>query len=227
MNDHRNSPTQGDHHSGSANAADRAATDCRLYAPATQRNRAPILEVLSRVLPGSGTVLELASGTGEHAVYFAQQLRPLIWQPSDSDPEMRRSIDAHARFAEVASMRPALALDVTQQPWPITDAAAAVCINLLHIAPWAAAEGLFAGAAAVLPAGGPLVLYGPFRRGGQHTAESNARFDAMLRAENPAWGVRDLEAVTALAAQHDFVCDEVVEMPANNLIVVYRRAADS
>jgi len=202
----------------------RVGLDLRLHAPATQRNRAPILEVLSRVLPGSGTVLELAGGTGEHAAYFAQHLRPLIWQPSDADPEMRRSIDSYARFAEVASMRPALDLDVTWRPWPIARAEAAVCINLLHIAPWAATEGLMAGCAEILDGpDAPLVIYGPFKREGVHTAESNAQFDRMLRAENPAWGVRDVAEVTAVAEARGLRLDEVVEMPANNLILVYRK----
>ncbi len=201
-----------------------AGVDLRLHAPATQRNRAPILDVLSRVLPGSGTVLELASGTGEHAAYFAQHLRPLIWQPSDADPGMRRSIDSYAHFAEVASMRSALDLDVTRRPWPIARAAAAVCINLLHIAPWAATEGLMAGCAEVLDApDAPLVIYGPFKRDGVHTAESNAQFDRMLRAENPAWGVREVAEVTAVAEARGLHLDEIVEMPANNLILAYRK----
>mgnify|MGYP000577928317 CR=1 FL=1 len=197
--------------------------DARLHAPATQRNRAAILEVLMRLLPADGTVLELASGTGEHAVWFAQQLRPLIWQPSDADPEMRASIAAHARAQGVATIRAPLAIDVTQRPWPLERADAAVCVNLIHIAPWAAAEGLFAGAAELLPAEAPLLLYGPFKRGGAHTADSNARFDESLRAQNPAWGVRDLDDVDALARANGFVPLEVVEMPANNLTVAYRR----
>lgn len=203
-----------------------ADEDPRLHAPATQRNRMPILEVLSRVLPGSGTVLELASGTGEHAAWFAQHLRPLEWQPSDPDAQMRRSIDAHARFAGVRSMAPARDIDVTQSPWPMERADAAVCINLLHISPWAATEGLFAGCAGLLPARAPLVIYGPFKRGGAHTAESNARFDESLRTRNPEWGVRDVDEVAASATGHGFALSEVVEMPANNLILVFRREED-
>jgi hypothetical protein len=197
--------------------------DGRLHAPATQRNRQPILEVLLRLLPARGTVLELASGTGEHAVWFAQQLRPLVWQPSDADPAMRASIDAHARAQGVRTIRPAVALDVTERPWPVVRADAAVCINLLHIAPWAATAGLFAGAAEVLPAGAPLAVYGPFKRGGRHTADSNARFDASLRASNPDWGLRDLGEVDRVAQAHGFAPEEVMEMPANNLTVAYRR----
>ena len=200
--------------------------DPRLFAPATQRNRQPILEVLSRVLPTSGRVLELASGTGEHAVWFAQQLRPLIWQPSDADPEMRRSILAHCQGLDLANLADPLALDVTRQPWPIAQADGIVCINLLHIAPWAAAEGVMAGAGQILPAGGVLVLYGPSRRNGDHTAPSNAAFDQSLRQQNPAWGVRDLEAVADLAKAQGMTLEEVVEMPANNLTLVFRKAAD-
>jgi SAM-dependent methyltransferase len=204
--------------------AGRAAPDPRRFAPATQRNRQPLLEVLSRVLPGDGLVLELASGTGEHAVWFAQQLRPLAWQPSDPDPLMRRSIAGHAAGADIKSLKAPLDLDVTRRPWPIERADAVVCVNLIHIAPWTAAEGLMAGAGAVLPAGGVLCLYGPYKRDGRHTAPSNASFDASLRAENPAWGVRDLEAVSELAAGQGLVLEEVVEMPANNLSLVFRRS---
>lgn len=202
---------------------DLAGADPRLHAPATQRNRESILEALMRLLPAEGTVLELASGTGEHAVWFAQHLRPLIWQPSDADPEMRASIAAHARAQGVATIRDPLSLDVTERPWSIARADAAVCINLIHIAPWAVAEDLFAGAGEVLPAQAPLVLYGPFKRNGQHTAESNATFDRSLRQQNPAWGVRALEDVNALAQSSGFEPIEVVEMPANNLTVAYRR----
>ena len=198
-----------------------SGADGRLHAPATQRNRGPILEVLMRLLPSDGTVLEIASGTGEHAAWFAQHLRPLVWQPSDADPEMRASIDAHAQAQGVRTIQPAIELDVRRAPWPVRHADAVVCINLIHIAPWAAAQGLFQGAAALLPAGAPLLLYGPFTRGGEHTADSNASFDASLRANDPSWGVRDLDDVDALAASHGFQPSEVVAMPANNLTVAY------
>ena len=200
-----------------------AAPDPRLFAPATQRNRVPILEVLSRVLPGEGLVLEVASGSGEHGAWFAQHLRPLAWQPSDPDPVMRRSIAAHG--SEVASLKAPLDLDVTRQPWPIERADAVVCINMIHIAPWAAAEGLVAGTGRILSPDGVLVLYGPFKRGGAHTAPSNAAFDQSLRAEDPAWGVRNLEDVSDLAAAQGLQLQEVVEMPANNLTVVFTRTA--
>ena len=201
--------------------ADPAEIDPRLFAPATQRNRMPILDVLSRVLPGQGLVLEVASGTGEHAVWFAQHLRPLEWQPSDADPAMRESIAAHARASGVKTLKAPLDLDVTAWPWPIARADALVCINLIHIAPWAAAEGLIAGAARILPSGGVLYFYGPYRRDGRHTAPSNAEFDESLRSRNPDWGVRDVEAVTALAEQQGFELSDVIEMPANNLSVVF------
>lgn len=200
--------------------------DPRLSAPATERNRAAILEVLSRVLPASGTILELASGTGEHAAWFARHLDAVDWQPSDPDPRLRRSIDAHARDAADAGLRapaPALDIDVTRRPWPVADAAAAVCINMIHISPWAATTGLFAGCRDVLRDGAPLVLYGPFKRGGAHTADSNAHFDDSLRARDPRWGVRDVDDVAAVARDHDFGLEEIVEMPANNLCLVFRR----
>ena len=196
--------------------------DARLHAPATQRNRVPILEVLSRVLPGSGTMLEVGSGTGEHAAWFAHQLRPTVWQPSDPDPAMRRSIAAHGQGVE--TLLPPLDLDVTRFPWPVDQADAIVCINLIHLAPWAATEGLMKGAGIVLPAKGVLYLYGPFKRDGAHTAPSNAAFDDSLRAENPQWGVRDLGAVADLAKAQGLALREVVEMPSNNLSVVFGKS---
>ena len=195
----------------------------RLFAPATQRNRQPILDVLSRVLPGSGRVLEVASGSGEHALWFAQHLRPLIWQPSDPDPACRRSIAAHAAHAGLATIEAPLDLDAAVARWPIETADAVVCINMTHIAPWEATEGLVAGAARILPSEGPLYLYGPYRRGGHHTAPSNAAFDASLRGHNPDWGMRNVEDLAELAAPQGLVLSEVVEMPANNLSLVFKR----
>lgn len=198
--------------------------DPRQHAPAAQRNLAPILAVLSRVLPAAGTVLEVASGTGEHAVGFARELTGLIWQPSDIDARMRRSIDAHARAAGLGNIRPAVALDTSDRPWPVTAADAVVCINMVHISPWSATRGLLAGAGALLVRGAPLVIYGPFRRDGRHSAESNARFDQSLRARDPAWGVRDVADVAAEAETQGLSLAEVAEMPANNLTLVLRRA---
>lgn len=205
-----------------ADAAD-GAGDPRLYAAATQRNREPILEILTRILPRRGTVLEIASGTGEHAIWFARHLRPLIWQPSDPDPAMRRSIAAHRADAHCPTLAVPLELDVTAPDWPIAEAAAIVCINMVHIAPWAASEGLMAGAARLLKSGAPLYLYGPYKRGGKHTAPSNDAFDRSLRSQNPDWGLRDEEAVAALAKRSGFDHLETVEMPANNLSVIFRR----
>ena len=198
-------------------------TDPRRFAPAAARNRDPILAALRPRLPAAGLVLEVASGSGEHAIHLAAALPALTFQPSDPDPGARASIDAWAAKAGLANIRPALALDAAAADWPAAAADAVVCINMIHIAPWAACEGLVRGAARLLPAGGPLILYGPYRRDGRHTAPSNAAFDADLRARDPAWGVRDLEAVAALAAGQGFGPPEAVEMPANNLTVIFRR----
>jgi hypothetical protein len=160
-------------------------------------------------------------------VHFARALPLLAWQPSDPDAELLAAIRARRGAAALDNLLEPLELDVRLWPWPIARAAAILCINMIHIAPWSAAEALFAQAAVVLPAGAPLVLYGPYRRGGRHTAPSNEAFDASLRARDPAWGVRDLEDVTALAARCGFALREVVEMPANNLTVVYERSGGS
>jgi SAM-dependent methyltransferase len=202
--------------------------DARLFASATQRNRGPILGVLKRILPASGALLEIASGTGEHAVWFAKQLPGFVLQPSDPSPEHRASIRAWAASAGLANLRAPLALDVTNADWEKNagipaDLTGILCINLLHIAPWSAALGLLRGAGAALAPGRLLYLYGPYRRGGAHTAPSNAAFDRSLRAQDPAWGVRDLEAVVAAAEEAGFALDEVVEMPANNLSLILRR----
>lgn len=197
--------------------------DARLRAPATGRNRDPILAVLRRVLPPSGLVLEVASGTGEHAAHFALHLPDLIWQPSDADPRSLASIAAWAAASGAANLRPPLTLDATVEKWPLGQADAMVCINMIHIAPWEACLGLLAGAKRLLGPGAPLVLYGPYMREGLHTAPSNDAFDRSLRAQNPAWGVRDADAVVAAAS--GFRLDEIVEMPANNLTLVLRRLA--
>jgi SAM-dependent methyltransferase len=196
--------------------------DARRHAPATERNRAPILEVLRRVLPASGTVLEVASGSGQHAVFFAEALPHLIWQPSDPDPELRASIAAWRAQTALPNLRAPLALDATSDDWPMERADAILCINMIHIAPWTAALGLFRGAARLLSPGAPLLLYGPFKRDGRHTAPSNAAFDASLRQRDPAWGVRDLAEVEAAAT--GFILAETIEMPANNLTLLLRRA---
>ena len=163
------------------------------------------------------------SGSGEHALWFAKHLRPLIWQPSDPDPACRRSIAAHAAHAGLKTLEAPLDLDAAAAWWPIERADAVVCINMTHIAPWAATEGLAAGAARILPPQGVLYLYGPYKRGGHHTAPSNAAFDASLRGHDPDWGLRDLDDLVELAATQGLVLSEVVEMPANNLSVVFER----
>jgi len=197
--------------------------DARRYAPATERNRDAILAVLARHLPPRGLVLELASGSGEHAVHFAAALPNLIFQPSDPDAASRASIDAWATSAGLENLRPAIALDATAMEWPITAADAVLCINMIHISPWAASIGLIQGASRILAPGGVLYLYGPYKREGRHTAPSNDVFDRSLRDRNPAWGVRDLEAVAALAAAHGFATPEIVAMPSNNFSLIFRR----
>lgn len=202
--------------------------DERRYAAATQRNREPIAAVLRRALPASGAALEIASGTGEHAVWFAAHLPGIVIQPSDPDPENRASIAAWTRFTGVSNVRAPLAIDVSAPAWEADGGvpaavAAILCINMIHISPWAATLGLMRGAGRLLPPGGVLYLYGAYKRGGTHTAPSNASFDASLRARDPAWGVRDLEAVTAAAADADLAPESVIEMPANNLSVILRR----
>ncbi|OHT19041.1 DUF938 domain-containing protein [Edaphosphingomonas haloaromaticamans] len=196
----------------------------RRHAPATARNRDPILAVLRDVLPSAGLVLEVASGTGEHAVHFATALPGLVWQPSDPDPQARASIAGWAAEAGLANLRPPMALDATATDWPIDRADALVCINMVHISPWAATLGLFAGAARILPPGAPLVLYGPYFRAEVQTAPGNRAFDADLKARNPEWGLRDLAEIGAVAADAGFAREAVAEMPANNLTVVFRRS---
>lgn len=194
------------------------------HAPATARNRQPILDVLQPRLPPDGLVLEVASGSGEHVVHFAAALPHLVFQPSDPNETARASIDDWAETSGLTNVRPALALDVEASAWPVDRANAVLCCNMIHIAPWSAAVGLIGGAARILPTDGLLYLYGPYRRSGRHTAASNEAFDRDLRQRDPAWGVRDLEAVTELAATHGFAAPEIVDMPANNLSLLFRRS---
>ncbi len=198
-----------------------------LQSPSAERNKDPILAVLRRVLPESGLVLEIASGTGQHVVHFARALPDLEWQPSEPDAEMRRSIADWTRAEALANVRTPLDLDVMSPVWPIARADAVLCLNMIHIAPWAATLRLIAGASRLLPDGAVLLLYGPFRCGGTHTAPSNAAFDAELRRHDPTWGVRDLEAVAAVAAERGLALGQVVEMPANNLSLMLRVTAKS
>jgi hypothetical protein len=195
----------------------------RRSAPATQRNREPIAAVLREVLPERGSLLEIASGTGEHAVHFARLFPDLLWQPTDPDPEALASIRAWRAEAGSANLLEPVRLDASAETWPVVSADAMLCVNMVHISPWAATEGLMKGAERLLPEGCPLVLYGPYRRAGTATAPSNEAFDRSLKARNPDWGLRDLEAVEAEAAGHGLRLERLVEMPANNLTLVFRR----
>jgi SAM-dependent methyltransferase len=200
-----------------------AESDPRLYHAHVTRNREPILDVLRRVLPSRGLVLEIASGSGEHAAYFAKRLPALMWQPTDPDPRARASIAGHRTAADAPNLLPPLWLDAMSDEWPIQRADALVCINMIHITPWAASKGLMTGAERVLRPGGVLYLYGPYQIDGRHTAQSNEDFDAWLRTQNAQWGVRDIAEVAALAQCHALSLRETVSMPANNLSVVFER----
>jgi hypothetical protein len=208
--------------------------DARQYAPATQRNREPILEVLLQVLPPTGTVLEVSSGTGEHAVFLAPKLYPRQWIPSDPNPLARASISAWQQVHPAPNLFPPIALDATDPIWSVEQnlslpnieiqqdpIVTIVNINMIHISPWAACVGLMAGAQRILPPGGILYLYGPFKQGDRHTAPSNEAFDRSLRAQNPEWGVRNLEDVIAIAAARNLSFLRTYTMPANNLSVVF------
>ena len=197
--------------------------DHRLSSPAALRNRDPILDLLQEVLPVSGTVLEIASGSGEHIIHFAGQLTDLTWQPSDPSPEARASIEAWGAEMQRSNLCPPLDIDATGGEWPVQRADAIIAINLIHISPWAATEGLMRNAGKLLPSGAPLVLYGPYRQAGQPLVASNAEFDEDLKSRNPAWGIRDLADVTRVAAEHGLALVSVTELPANNLGVVLKR----
>lgn len=192
--------------------------DPKLSSAAALRNRDPILAVLQHHLPPAGTLLEVASGTGEHVIHFAAHMPGWTFQPSDLDPIRRASVDAWAQ--NHPRIRPAIPLDTTST-WPAGPFNAVICANMIHIAPWQATPGLIKGAAHVLTPGGRLITYGPYRRDGRHTADTNAAFDADLRARNPAWGIRDLEAVAEIAADAGFAPPDITDMPANNLCLVF------
>jgi hypothetical protein len=196
----------------------RADDECpRKYAPATLRNRDFILGVLRDVLPTKGVILEIASGSGEHVVYFARSLPSLIFQPSDREPDALQSVAAWVKATRVTNVRAPMVLDVSQSPWPIAAADGIICINMVHISPWEATLGLIRGAAAILPPTAAFYLYGPFKREGFATTPSNQAFDRSLRDRNPTWGLRDLEAVAAIAQSVGFSVPAITEMPANNL----------
>jgi len=195
-------------------------------APAVDRNKTFIADVLARVLPARGLILEVASGSGQHAVFFARRFPEVTWQPTDRDDDALASIAAWSAQDGPSNLRPALRLDAASPAtWPLAACEAVVCINMIHIAPWTACLGLLDGAARALSPAAPLVLYGPFHVDGRPTSASNAAFDADLRARDPSWGVRDLAEVAAAAAMRGLELAEVVDMPANNKTVVLRRAA--
>lgn len=208
--------------------------DARKYAPATERNREAILEVLLQVLPESGTILEIASGTGEHAVFFASRLKDYLWLPTDVNPQSRASIISWIEHNLCDNVYAPLELDAKEPVWPVENGGfdwlntkpivAIVNINMIHISPWSACLGLMAGAGRILKAGGILYLYGPFKQGGEHTSASNAAFDEYLRTENPEWGVRNLDDVIAVARAQNLILQQIYQMPANNLSVVFQRS---
>jgi SAM-dependent methyltransferase len=195
-----------------------------LISPSVARNRDPILSVLRRVLPPTGQVLEIASGTGEHAVHFAAALPHLTWQPTDREEQALRSIAAHRAAADLPNLLVPLVLDAAGPEWPVEWADAIIAINMVHISPWRATQGLMAGAGRILPPGGVLVLYGAYKENEAHTAPSNEAFDLDLRRRNPERGVRDLESVVDLAREHGLDLGERAQMPANNLGLVFRRS---
>jgi SAM-dependent methyltransferase len=193
--------------------------------PAPERNKGPILEVLKRVLPAQGRILEVASGTGQHIVHFARAMPQLHWQPSDPEAAHRESIQARIDMAALSNIAAPLLLDVCDRPWPVREVHAILCINMIHISPWRATLALLEEAGRLLPPSGLLYLYGPYQREGHHTAPSNEAFDADLRGRNSEWGVRNLEDVEQHARTSALALGEVVAMPANNLSLVFRRAA--
>jgi len=200
-----------------------SASDLRRSAPSALRNRDPILDVLRSVLPSRGLVLEVASGTGEHVIHFARELPALDWQPSDPSPAARESITAWVEAERPGNILEAMDLDAGQSPWPVEQVAAVICINMVHISPWEATIGLMRGAGQALARGGALYLYGPYRRPGRRLEPSNLAFDQDLRARDARCGLRDLDAVSQCAADHGLEFERTIDMPANNLSVIFRK----
>ena len=192
-----------------------------LHSPATLRNRDPILDVLRARLADGSRVLEVACGTGEHAVHMAEHLPAVSWHPSDLDPYCLEATAERVSRSGLSNLSPPIALDARAETWPLSSVDAVICINLIHIAPWQVAEGLVQGAARILADGGILYVYGPFEVAGRPTAPSNISFDRMLRRHNPDWGVRRLDALTGIAVACGLTLDEAIDMPANNLSVIY------
>ncbi|MEJ5977913.1 DUF938 domain-containing protein [Novosphingobium sp. PS1R-30] len=197
--------------------------DSRRSAPATQRNRDPILDVLRTLLPETGLALEVASGTGEHVIHFARAFPYLRWQPSDPTPDARASIAAWTETNGLMNVLPPLDLDAAADAWPVASADALLCINMIHISPWEATEGLMRGAGRLLNAGQPVYLYGPYRRADRPLAPSNAAFDADLKRRDSRWGLRELDDVVTCAEAEGLALEAVIEMPANNLSVIFRK----
>ena len=197
-----------------------AGVEVKRYAPATERNRDVIAETLVNVLPAQGLVLEIASGTGEHAVHFAQLFQGLTWQPSDPDPIAIASINAWRGDCAVPNVRSAMLLDASAD-WPIAHTDAIVCINMAHISPWAATVGLLRNAARILPQSAPLFIYGPFRQHDGPLAEGNATFDTALRQQNAEWGLRYVEDITKEARDVGLTLDQIISMPSNNLSLIF------
>ena len=205
--------------------------DLRQFAPATEQNREPILSVLKTSLPDSGTVLEIASGSGEHAVFFAPVLRPLKWQPSNYDPEQLDNVEDWIAYQPSDNLLSPVSLDVTKPHWPVEkadyDGGAITAIfnaNMIHISPWQTCEGLMAGARRILPVGGRLILYGPFKVNGEHTAPSNAKFESWLKSLDPSFAVRDIEVVSAEAKHNGLEHIATHPMPANNYIQIFEKS---
>jgi hypothetical protein len=191
--------------------------------PAAERNKQPILDVLRRVLPASGIVLELAAATGQHVEHFARALPNLIWQPSDFDAEHLATLRERVRRARLANLLPPLRIDVTEADWPITQVTAIYNANMIHISPWSVTLGLFSGAGRLLSPGAVLVTYGPYSVDGQHISDSNRTFDESLKSRNASWGVRDIGEVSAVAGEYGFSLEQRVQMPANNFTLIWRK----
>ena len=191
--------------------------------PATLRNRAPIAAILAEELPDEGLILEVASGGGEHATFFAAEFPVLEWQPSDREPEATQAIRARAAGLGLKNLRVPIVLDAALAQWSVNEADAILCINMVHISPWSATTGLFEGASKVLGADAPLILYGPYIEDEVETALSNLDFDRSLKSRDPRWGIRHREEIDALAEETGFKCTRREAMPANNLLLVYRK----
>ena len=200
-----------------------ALPDVRREHPAATRNQAPILEVLRAVFPTEGLVLEVASGTGQHAAFFTEHLPGLTWQTTEFDPDTFASIEGWRQATRPDRIRSPVQLDATAEDWAVTEADAMLCVNMLQVSPWTAALGLLSGAARTLRPGAPLVIYSPMSRGGVHISVGNRDFDASLKARNPLLGVRDADQLIAAAADRGLVHEQTIDMPANNTVLVFRR----